>query len=103
MTWHADCNANTQWTTEHNNISLQINAAMHAATCRPLYGVYNLVQVTGRRRRSLRLNVPGFYDQPRLRRVQVLTTICHLAAVAADGITYHRVGYLTIHETVTLV
>ena len=71
---------------------------MHAATCRPLYGVYN-IKVTGRRS----LSMPDFYDQPRLRRVQVLTTICHLAAVAADGITYRRVGYLTIHKTVTLV
>ena len=29
--------------------------------------------------------------------------ICHLTVVAADGITYRRVGYLTIIETVTIV
>ena len=29
--------------------------------------------------------------------------ICHLTMVAADGITYRRVGYLTINETITIV
>ena len=28
---------------------------------------------------------------------------CNLAAVVADGITYRRIGYLTINEIVTIV